>query len=126
MNPFVGVLIVVAGLGILGVALSFRVGRSPGARWWVQSGVHAQNQALLLVPGAGSMLIGAGLIPFTGQPLVALVMIVSLIFGVLLVLWSAAIVPVPVWLVPGWARDSVRSRRQAEKRSRTRRRKTSR
>lgn len=109
-------LLVLAGLAVIGFALWSRSGRTRGARWWRDS--EASEAAVLLVlPGVGLILVLAGLLPLADEPdLLRVLLGLLLAVAFVLVLWGGLRLPIPGWFVPGWHRADVDRRRAARPR----------
>lgn len=115
MNPLVAVGFIVVGIAVLAAAASARLGRTPQARSWVQGDTRDQGRALLLLPGAALGLIAAGMTAWSDTPWGGPILVLAAVGFVVLVLWAALQVRVPVWFLPGWSRQSVRARRKSER-----------
>lgn len=112
MNPIVASLACAVGLAVLGYAMALRLGRRPWARDWVHAGERAITTAMLMVPGGGAGLVAFGVVSWADDHVLA-----GIVLAVCLPLFAFFVLPAglglraPLWLLPSWARDSVRSRR---------------
>jgi hypothetical protein len=81
--------------------------------------------AMLFWPGLGASLLAIAA-AFLGErseagTLVVLTGLTTGLFlplGVVMCLWGGLRFRVPLWLLPGWSKESIRGRRQAERRGR--------
>ncbi|NHC45203.1 hypothetical protein [Motilibacter aurantiacus] len=117
MSPILAVVLAAAGAALLAYAVLLRLGARPWARDWASNGERGVRTGLLTVPGGGAGLLALAVADRADDNLVAAVVLtVCLPVFVVLMLLSALQLRVPLWLVPGWARESVRLRRAAGRR----------
>lgn len=120
MTVVLSVVAIAVGCACLAFALSRRLGLGPASRDWAAQSEETARTTLLLVPGAGLLLLAAGFVGLADvwSGAAALVGVCALL-GVPTVLYAGLRLPLPLWLFPRWARgqrSELRDRRGSRRR----------
>lgn len=106
------VLLLVAGLALVGLSIWRRRGRSGGRAWARWQG--SRQAWLFFLPGFGLILIAAGVVLIGEAANVMAVMIFGsliLLVGGVISLWGGFFIPPPMWFLPSWLRPIVATER---------------